>query len=85
MKVRDGFVSNSSSSSFIVARKDLTNREIELIENYNNDRNLDNWDIQIGDVIITGFTIMDNDDFKNYLIENNINTQLFNFEDESTW
>lgn len=34
MKIRNGFVSNSSSSSFILNKKDLTAEQIEQIKNY---------------------------------------------------
>jgi hypothetical protein len=34
MKVRKGFVSNSSSSSFIIDKKHLTNAEIKIIKNH---------------------------------------------------
>ena len=34
MKLRIGFVTNSSSSSFTIARSDLTDEQIEKIKNY---------------------------------------------------
>jgi hypothetical protein len=34
MKYRNGFVSNSSSSSFIIKKNKLTKRQIEQIKNY---------------------------------------------------
>lgn len=34
MKLRIGFVTNSSSSSFTIARSDLTDKQIEKIKNY---------------------------------------------------
>ncbi len=34
MKTRTGFVSNSSSSSFIINKKDLTKRQIDKINNH---------------------------------------------------
>ena len=34
MKLRLGFVTNSSSSSFAIARSDLTDEQIEKIKNY---------------------------------------------------
>jgi len=34
MKIRNGFVSNSSSSSFVISKKDLTPKQINQILNY---------------------------------------------------
>ena len=34
MKIRYDFVTNSSSSSFVVAKQSLTNEQIKLIYNY---------------------------------------------------
>lgn len=34
MKLRIGFITNSSSSSFTIARSDLTDEQIEKIKNY---------------------------------------------------
>jgi len=34
MKTRDGFVSNSSSSSFLICKKDLTDTQIAKINNH---------------------------------------------------
>ena len=74
MKIRSGFVTNSSSSSFMIAKKNLTLDQIEKIKSHikvASELNmeyvdpLDSWDISETDDKITGFTIMDN--FNMYL------------------
>jgi len=39
MKIRSGFVSNSSSSSFIIERKNLTKKQISKIKNHIDEHN----------------------------------------------
>lgn len=74
MKLRIGFVTNSSSSSFTIAKSDLTNDQIEKIKNYfeaakevgMNDFD-DGWDINETNFNINGFTYMDNGDMWKFL------------------
>lgn len=74
MKLRIGFVTNSSSSSFTIARSDLTDEQIEKIKNYfeaakevgMNDFD-DLWDIYETNFNINGFTCMDNGDMWKFL------------------
>lgn len=74
MKIRRGFVTNSSSSSFTIAKSNLTVEQIEKIKSHikvASELNMryvdpfDSWDISETDDKITGFTIMDN--FNMYL------------------
>lgn len=76
MKIRSGFVSNSSSSSFILQKKDLTAEQIEKIENHIEEgeklgmagAKKDNiWFIEIHEDVIKGSTSMDNFSMKNFL------------------
>lgn len=73
MKIRNGFVSNSSSASFIVALSVLTGLDKDKILNYDkfeSDRGwTDGWTIEVDDEkgIIRGYTSMDNGDFSDYI------------------
>lgn len=74
MKLRIGFVTNSSSSSFTIAKSDLTDEQIEKIKNYfeaakkvgMNDFD-DLWDIDETNFNINGFTCMNNGDMLKFL------------------
>ena len=61
MKVRNGFVSNSSSASFIISKNILNKIQIKELLEYNNSKdNYDNWQIYEDQYYIRGDTIMDN-------------------------
>ena len=70
MKRRTGFVSNSSSASFVVALSVLSDLEKEKILGYTSDDEFtDSWSIVLEEPkgIIRGFTIIDNGDLMRYL------------------
>ena len=69
MKIRNGFVSNSSSSSFVIAKEALTEEQIDkLLEYSKNKENYDRWTITKEKYFIKGWTSMDNESI-NPLIE----------------
>ncbi|MEM4261227.1 MAG: hypothetical protein QXG00_08335 [Candidatus Woesearchaeota archaeon] len=73
MKIRMGFVSNSSSSSFIINLDDISAKQLQKIINNptNNPQHEDykSWNIEVTEKEIKGYTYIDNFDFYNYLIK----------------
>lgn len=75
MKLRTGFVSNSSASSFVIDKKYLSAHQVYQICNYNHFGEQlglecaddDFWRIREDDKRIYGDTIMDNFDFYEFL------------------
>ena len=81
MKIRGGFVSNSSSSSFIVPFAALSENQIERIENHKNllDNLSNAWEIETdtnvqGSKFLTGQCDMDQFDMEDFMKEIGINT-----------
>jgi hypothetical protein len=91
MKIRTGFVSNSSSSSFVANLDRLSKEQLDIILNYHLDHDpthhcqwgMDSWDFTVdnGRGLIEGYTIMDNGDLKFYL-EFHRMEGLFKLDDE---
>lgn len=74
MKRRDGFVSNSSSSSFAIRKKDLTADQIYKIRHHSEEGKWlnmefaeDAWEIRQNGRFIFGDTAMDNFDMFDFL------------------
>jgi hypothetical protein len=81
MKIKNDFVTNSSSASFVILREKLTDFQIHAIENHievalaiMKVRDIsfyahrhDKWDIKMGGNKITGYTTMDNFDMLEFL------------------
>jgi hypothetical protein len=88
MKIRHGFVSNSSSASFTVNVDKLYARDAIVLMDYphvaaqEGSQWTDYWDINIYTRgLIIGTTNMDNCDLSDYLKANNVDTSAFYFGD----
>ena len=90
MKIRNGFVSNSSSSSFIVKRKYLSDEQInQLFEKCNKPFGTykDTWEVTAILDVVTGFTSMRNNspgenegDLQDWLTDNGFPVSKFKWE-----
>ena len=74
MKIRKAFVSNSSSSSFVISKTDITAKQVEQILDYENiceeilgEESCDSWNITDEKHSVEGYTTMDNGDMKKFL------------------
>jgi len=83
MKVRAGLVSNSSSSSFVINRSDITSLQEKLIHEHYKESvydECDNWNITVDDYAVRGSTIMDNFDMAEYLKEIGVDMECVTWE-----
>jgi hypothetical protein len=77
MKKRNGFVSNSSSASFVVAINDLTETQVALIKEHmavgailnmhGTASDYNEWRVSEEDDNLTGRTMMDNFDMEEFM------------------
>ena len=76
MKIRQGFVSNSSSSSFVINKINLSEKQIEQIKNHGSymryNEQSDAWTIEEDEFEISGSTWMDNFSMLEYLEKINV-------------
>ena len=82
MKKRTGFVSNSSSASFVVSKSDLTYAEAQLLLGWENNDS-EYWSICEDGDCIRGWTSMDNNDLWEYLERVKFPVDKIKFEDHS--
>jgi hypothetical protein len=85
MKIRNGFVSNSSSSSFVVSLKDITAAQyVAIMENdYKDQPWPEPWDIVVTSTDIEGSTFMDNYSMFDFFEKIGVDTSKVKWEGEN--
>ena len=64
MKIRNFFVSNSSSSSFTIKKENLSRTQLELVRAYAQE-----WELQETDEMISGHSSGDDGSIHKYFVE----------------
>lgn len=80
MKIRDGFVPNSSSSSFVVAKSAITAEQRDKIYDHYKIADDDAWSISENNHFVSGYTFMDNFNMFEFLIEIGIPSDAIRME-----
>jgi len=89
MKTRLGFVSNSSSSSFIISKQFLNEWQIDAIKNHTTNLyfkrsgcdKYDAWNINEDELFVYGSTGMDNFDMREFLSMIGVDDRIIKWDD----
>jgi len=93
MKTRTGFVSNSSSSSFIVPLDALTGKQVKKIEAHRlkaekvgmHIRDCDVWSIETNDNFMKGWTFMDNFSMHDFMEKIGVDMEEVRWSEHDNW
>ena len=80
MKIRNGFVSNSSSSSFTVYRNEITRKQSEQILDHRDEDFISNWSFYSDGKKIVGTTTGADSDMRSHLEAIGIDEALITWE-----
>ena len=93
MKTRTGFVSNSSSSSFVLLLEHISIAQLEMLQNHVSTADRlcpelsmgehNAWDIRVDALTVRGFTWLDNFDMQAFMEVIGIDTNLVEWDSEN--